>query len=278
MNKKMIWCAAGILSVMFFSFSADALARGGNGKPKSQKWELVWMDDFEQDGFLDTTKWSKIPRGLSDWNNYMSSRDDLYQVKDGCLILHGVENDNPEADTARYLTGGVWTKNKFSVKYGKVEIRARLGEAVGAWPAFWMLSQDEKYGPYPKNGEVDIMEHLNYDSVVYQTIHSHYTLELKQDIPQRYTTAAIDRQGYNTYGVEYYPDRIVFSVNGIPTLTYPKIETSMEGQFPFDQAYFLILDMQLGGSWVGAVDPSTLPVKMEIDWVKVWSPAAKKRR
>ncbi|MDE7134950.1 MAG: hypothetical protein K2N86_06735, partial [Rikenellaceae bacterium] len=90
----MIWCAVGILSVMFFSFPADALARGGNGKPKSQKWELVWMDDFERDGFLDTTKWSKIPRGLADWNNYMSSRDDLYQVKDGCLILHGVENDN----------------------------------------------------------------------------------------------------------------------------------------------------------------------------------------
>lgn len=266
--KRTLYGAALLLGAAAMMLPCEAPAQPR--KEKAPKWKLVWKDDFKKDGFLDTAKWSKIPRGGSDWDNYMSSRDDLYEVKDGHLVLHGIVNDRRDLDTAQYLTGGMWTKDKFSVKYGKIEIRARLGEARGSWPAFWMLSQDEKYGRYPKNGEIDIMEHLNYDSVVYQTIHSHYTLNLKQDTPQRYTTVPIDREGYNTYGVEFHPDKVVFTLNGRPTLTYPKIETDLEGQFPFDQAYYLLLDMQLGGSWVGPVDPATLPVKMEIDWVKVW--------
>lgn len=266
--KRTLYGAALLVGATAMLWASPAAAK--QKREKAPKWKLVWKDDFRKGGFLDPAKWSKIPRGGADWNNYMSSRDDLYEVKDGNLILRGIVNDRPDQDTAQYITGGVWTKDKFSVMEGKVEIRAKLGEASGSWPAFWMLSQEDKYGHYPKNGEVDIMEHLNYDSVVYQTIHSYYTLNLKQDTPQRYTTVPIDREGYNTYGVEFRPDKIVFTVNGQATLTYPKIETNLEGQFPFDQAYYLLMDMQLGGNWVGGVDPATLPVQMEIDWVKVW--------
>lgn len=271
MKKRILSYPLTLLCSAFGLLFSGAAAAQQAPAPKT-KWKLLWKEDFRKTGVLDTTKWSKIPRATADWSNYMSSREDLYEVKNGTLILHGIVNDRPDLDTARYLTGGVWTKDKFSVRYAKIEIRARLGEAQGAWPAFWMLAQDRKYGPYPKNGEIDIMEHLNHDSIVYQTIHSYYTLRLKQDTPQRYTTVPIDREGYNTYGVEFYPDRVVFTVNGAATLTYPKIQTDLEGQFPFDQAYYLLMDMQLGGGWVGTVDPSTLPVKMEIDWVKVWVP------
>ena len=162
--KRTLYGAALLLGAAVWLMPSGAAAQ--QKKAKAPKWKLIWKDDFNKNGELDTTKWSKIPRGTSDWDNYMSSRDDLYEVKDGNLILRGIVNDDPASDTARYLTGGVWTIGKFAVKYGKVEIRARLGEAQGSWPAFWMLAQDEKYGRYPRNGEVDIMEHLNYDSVV----------------------------------------------------------------------------------------------------------------
>lgn len=267
---KKTLCRTSLLAISAALLSLPAMAAEKAKTEKTPKWKLVWQDDFNRDGFLDPAKWSKIPRGTSDWDNYMSSRDDLYAVKDGNLILRGIVNDRRDLDTAEYITGGVWTKDKYSVQYGKIEIRARLGEARGAWPAFWMLAQNDKYGKYPKNGEIDIMEHLNYDSVVYQTIHSHYTLHLKQDTPQRYVTVPFNKGEYNTYGVEFWPDKVVFTLNGKPTLTYPKIETDLEGQFPFDQPYFLLMDMQLGGGWVGGVDPKTLPVQMEIDWVKVW--------
>jgi hypothetical protein len=62
----------------------------------------------------------------------------------------------------------------------------------------------------------------------------------------------------------------VFTINGEHSMTYPKIATDKPGQWPFDQPFYLLIDMQLGGKWVGAIDESQLPVRMEIDWVKVY--------
>jgi beta-glucanase (GH16 family) len=231
-------------------------------------WELVWEEDFSKDGVIDPNVWGKIPRGSSDWDRHMSDYDALYDVKDGNLILRGMVNPGLPGDTMPFVTGGVQTKDKKSFARGKLEIRAKLGCAQGAWPAFWLLPFGDFR--YPHDGEIDIMEHLNYDTIAYQTIHSHYTLYLKQEEPQRWTTAPIHQNEYNVYGVELYADSLVFSINGKRTLNYPRIQTDLEGQFPFDRPYYLMLDMQLGGSWVGEVNADDLPVEMLIDWVRFY--------
>lgn len=122
------------------------------------------------------------------------------------------------------------------------------------------------------------MEHLNYDSVVYQTAHSHYTVDLGfRKTPPQHATARIDPDGFNVYGVDIWPDSLVFHVNGVRNFVYPKIETEHEGQFPFYRGQYLMIDMQLGGNWVGPVNPDDLPVEMEIDWVRhyVWKQKGK---
>ena len=111
---------------------------------------------------------------------------------------------------------------------------------------------------------------LNGDSIAYQTIHSHYTYRLKKTEPKQGSTAPIKNGEYNTYSVELWPDSVVFSINGKRNFHYPRIETDLEGQFPFDRPFYLLLDMQLGGSWVGAVNPDDLPVEMYIDWVRFY--------
>ena len=83
-------------------------------------------------------------------------------------------------------------------------------------------------------------------------------------------TGKIDPDGYNVYAVEILPDRLVFSINGKHTFTYPKIETDKEGQWPIGTPFYLLVDMQIEGSWVGKADPSQYPVKMEVDWVKMY--------
>ncbi|MEG1188781.1 MAG: hypothetical protein RSE35_13180, partial [Bacteroidales bacterium] len=93
---------------------------------QSEKWRLVWSDEFNTDGLIDTTKWSKIPRGTPDWKNYMSDDDRLFDVREGNLVLKGMKNDRPDQDTAAYLTGGVYSMQKYALKYGKVEVRAKL--------------------------------------------------------------------------------------------------------------------------------------------------------
>ena len=100
---------------------------------------------------------------------------------------------------------------------------------------------------------------------------SHYTYTLGiKDHPKSHSTGVIHPDRYNVFAVEMYPDSLSFYVNDIHTFTYPRIQTQKEGQFPFDQPFYLLIDMQLGGSWVGAVDPKDLPVEMEVDWVRFY--------
>lgn len=250
-----------LLAVIFTAFTCFLYSYG-------EEYKLVWKDDFKGKSFNEKY-WSKIPRGGSDWNRHMSDYESLYEVKKGKLILHGVENNGiATEDTARFITGGLYTKGKVSLTYGKVEIKAKLGSAQGAWPAFWLLPEK---GKWPDSGEIDIMEHLNHDDFVYQTVHSYYTFVLNEKKnPPHFCTARINPDDFNTYGVEILPDKIIFSVNGEQTHTYPKIETDKYGQFPFGTPYYILIDMQIEGSWVGKANPKELPIKMEIDWVKVY--------
>ena len=232
------------------------------------EWKLTWEENFDQTKGFDTSCWSKIPRGKSDWDKYMSDFDSCYAVVDGNLILRGLANYTLPNDTAPYITGGLYTKNKVSFTYGKLEIRARLQGAKGAWPAIWMLPQD---GKWPFGGEIDIMERLNSDAIAYQTIHTNYTYVLgKKNNPKNGSTGPIDPTGYNTYAVEITPDSLVFSINEKRTFSYPNLNNDKEGQYPFGKPFYLLIDMQLGGNWVGTVNPADVPVEMKVDWVRYY--------
>lgn len=248
-----------------FLFCACASSKNVN----VQKHAVSWKDDFNGQQSFNQKFWSKIPRGTSDWNRHMSDDDSCYAMRNGKLILKGIRNTRPGMDTSQFLTGGLYTKGKISFGLGRLEIRAKLHGAKGAWPAFWMLPDNKKW---PDGGEIDIMERLNFENKVYQTVHSSYTYKLKiKDNPHASSTAPINPNDFNTYGLERYADSLVFFVNGNRNFSYPRIKTDKEGQFPFDSTkFYLLLDMQLGGSWVGAVDATDLPVEMEIDWIKFY--------
>ena len=263
-----------IISLAIFSCKTtkEQTANAGNKEKNDtlKEWELIWEDNFEEK-LLDTTKWNVIERNKADWGNYMSEHEDCIWIKDGLLFLRGIVNPDRSTDTVPYLTGGVNTKGKFSYQYGKVEIKAKLENATGAWPAMWMLADQPKYGNYPRNGEIDLMEHLNYEDKIYQTVHSYYTLELKQKKnPPYYATTLVNTEDYNVYGMEWYPDKLVIILNGVKTFVYPRLKNVDPTQWPFDQPFYIMIDMQLGGSWVGKVDPTDLPVQMIVDWVKVY--------
>ncbi len=166
-----------IFLVLIAFFSCDKKGEKSPKKPSIKKasWKMVWNEEFNGDK-LNSKYWSRISRGHSDWNNYMSKADTCYEMRDGKLILKGFKNTFLLSDTAKYITGGVYTKHKKTFTYGKISIKAKLNGAKGAWPAFWMLPQE---GHWPYGGEIDIMERLNYDNFVYQTVHTHYTYNLK---------------------------------------------------------------------------------------------------
>lgn len=250
--------------------SAIVIVIGHTLSAQSPTFNLIFQDNFKGEE-IDTASWSKIPRGRSDWNRHMSSDSSLYKVENDMLTLYGrVNEDSTLNDTAPYITGGVYTKGKKMIVYGKVEVSAKFKDAQGTWPAIWMLPMDERW---PYGGEIDIMEHLNYDTFIYQTIHTNYTYNLGQkENPPSHGVAPINPGEFNVYGVELLPDKIVFYVNGVETFMYPKIEGLQdELQYPFGEApFYLLIDMQIGGGWVGQPNPEDYPSWMEIDWIKMY--------
>ena len=230
-------------------------------------WKLVWEDNFDRDDFINPEVWSKIPRGRSDWDRHMSDYDPLYDVKGGYLILRGMVNPGLPGDTMPFVTGGIFTKNKKGFENGRLEISAKFGNAQGAWPAFWLLPFNNER--WPNGGELDIQERLHGEAIVHQNVHSYYIRNLGKREPRTNATTPICNNEFNTYGVELYPDSVVFLVNGARTFCYPRIDAPPEElQFPFDKPFYLLLDMQLGGSWTGPPNPDHLPVEMYVDWVR----------
>ena len=182
-------------------------------------------------------------------------------------MLKGIKNTVLPNDTSPYLTGGVYTKDKRVFSHGRLEIRAKLFGARGTWPAIWLLPEDDNW---PHGGEIDIMQRLNMDGYIYQTINSDYTINQgMKDNPKSVIVAHIKPDNYNVYAVELFTDSVKFFINDTHTFTYPRIETEKSGQFPFgNRNYYLILDMQLGGNWAGPVNEQDLPAEMHIDWVR----------
>ena len=237
----------------------------------SSEWKLDWEDDFNS-GTLDETVWSVIsrePGQNADWIKNMSTYKGCFDFRDGNIVLKGIKNPGEEitGDDRTYICGGIQSRDKKSFMRGKVEIKARFGSAQGAWPALWMMPYSYYEGSKVYS-EIDIMEHLNYENIAYQTLHTNYTFNVSKEDPLSHVTPAIDKNAYNTYGVEMGEDTIKLTVNGAVTMAYPK--NGAKDQFPFDQEFFLIMDMQLGGSWVGEVTGAGLPVEMLIDWVKFY--------
>ena len=243
---------------------------------QKKTWQLIWEDNFEGDK-LDTTKWALISRypedynEKADWCKHMTNDPMVYDVADGKLYLKGLKNPDMLKDPRPFLTGGVESFGKFAFLYGKIEVRMKKECAHGAWPAIWMMAE---HGDWPNSGEIDILEHLNFDSTIYQTVHTHYTYILKKrdNPPNSIRNVKADVNNWNTYGLEWYPDKLVFTLNGNETFVYPKLESLDPDllQWPFDRPFYIRLTQQLGGSWVGEVNPNELPVSMIIDFVKVY--------
>lgn len=256
--------------------SAMLLVGGVWAAPKNQpakktpkiRWTLAYQEQFNKSQ-LNTNVWVRIPKGSSDWNKHMSTDPSLLEIEKNKLYLIGKKTDVPD-ETRPFITGGIMTKDKLLLHYGKIEVRVKLEGAQGAWPAIWLLPNDGRAG-WPNGGEIDVMERLNFDDFVYQTVHSGYTLTQKQTTnPPNGGRAKIKPDDFNTYGIEVLPDKIVWYINGEETFSYAKLE-GKEGQFPWTEPLYLMIDMQLQGKWVGPVKMEDLPVKMTVDWVKFYT-------
>lgn len=266
-NRHLIAICA-LLTVV--SLSGAYMCRAQQARPTAN-YELAWQEDFNASQ-LDTTCWNIIERGPSEWQKFMSSNKSLFKHRRGYIRLYARQNKRIEpADTASYLTGGISTQHKITFTFGKIEVRARIHGATGCWPAIWLKSDNPQLWGYPERAEIDIMEYASHDKYVTQTVHNNYTDKLGHaNRPKSQSRPNTDVTQWNTYTVEILPDNIILSVNDEPTLTYPRIETDEEGQFPFGVESFLLIDMQVGNRYLKNIVAREYPAWMDVDWVKIY--------
>lgn len=234
-------------------------------------YQLVWQDEFNVNGDPDPTKWVFTGRSTPYWQQYCTDRPEVRYVKDGYLYLKGIKNIDMPSDTASHQTGCICTLGKFSFLYGKIQVRAKLEKTgKGAWPAIWMMPEKIIYGPWPKSGEIDIMERINTQQFVHQTLHTWYTKHGGANNPINTQKTVFPQPDFNVFGLEWTPDSLLFSMNDSVTLRYPRSANSTFENWPFDQKFYVILNQAAGGNWPGAVNPADLPFSMAVDWVRVY--------
>lgn len=241
------------------------------GNDNGPGWHLVWEDEFLGPA-LDTEAWSRIvppsAGSLPDWMVYQSDDDRCYEFRGGALVLKGIVNSDTDADPRPYLCGGIWSTGKKEFLPGRICVRARMPKgAQGAWPAIWMMPFSPTAG-WPDCGEIDIMERLNSDNFVYQTVHSAYVEADKNRTPAYSAQPQVDPSEWHNYEVYVLKERLVFRIDGKTTHEYPRVNGGAGGQYPFYTGWDLRIDMQLGGAWAGTISGAQLPVEMEIDWVR----------
>ena len=237
---------------------------------ETRRYALIWNDEFNGTS-LDNSVWSKIPMGSSEWKQHMSTDESLFAFDDGQLVLLG-KKKNPASSFSALQTGGIWTKNKKSFGYGRIEVKAKFDVAQGFWPAIWMLPQAPQSLDWPYGGEIDIMEHFHRSPYVDHTIHTYYTYNLGKKWNPTYNGKSNYKIGeFNVYSVEKFQDSLVFGVNGERTFCYPRYKKGIDGQFPFDKHnFYLILDAQLGEGSQPKIDTAALPVELRIDYVRYY--------
>ena len=263
-------------------------------KNKNEKWNLVWSEEFEGTK-LDRTKWNYITGNgfwsggswISGWGNnekeYYTDREKNIKVADGKLTLTALkESYKGEAAGSQtsfdYTSGKIVSKDLFNKKYGRFEFRAKLPVGKGMWAAWWMLPQEDVYGGWATSGEIDILEGfgskpnvasgaLHYGSVWPKNVNTHDKIELSTSVAE-----------YHDYALEWLPGEIRwyvdgklyqiqnkwYSRNGNEALnyTYPA---------PFDQAFYMILNVAVGGWFDGDPDKNTnFPQTMEVDYIRVY--------
>lgn len=271
--------------------------------PQNSGYCLVWQDEFSGDA-IDSEKWTHEQNCTGGGNNeaqcYVDDRDNSWVAGD---MLHikairedtegpGMSDDAPDYDpddtsgSGTYTSARLRSKGLGDWKYGRFEMRAKLPQGQGSWPAFWMLPTDWEYGGWPLSGEIDILEAVNLKVGGEDRIHG--TLHFGDEWPGNVHSGEAYRipgglnpaDGFHDYAVEWEEGEIRWYVDGDHYATQTSdgwySPAALDNPLaPFDRTFHLILNLAVGGDWPanvndGGIDESAFPQEFQIDHVRVY--------
>jgi beta-glucanase (GH16 family) len=245
----------------------------------------AWAQDFAKgSGQPDSNYWN-IFRGAPQNDNeeaqlYTADAENVH-IGNGALSLVATKKQQKDY---RYASARVDTENKVSFLYGRIDVTAKLPSGAGTWPAIWLLPSNRKYTDlspasdqlrHINGGELDIAEAVGINpDIVYGVVHTRSDLKNPDHIGDfNQVIVPGNSSGYNKYSLLWTPTGVTYEVNGKPFFTYTKDPGADYTTWPFDQPFYLILNLALGGKWAGqntadfpgdGIDGSALPASLDI--------------
>lgn len=238
-------------------------------------YTLAWADEFNTPS-LNLTDWSfengdGCP-GLCGWGNneleYYTSRPENLFFQDGKMIIEARKENYAGKN---YTSSKILTRGKKVFKYARIDIRAKLPKGKGIWPAFWLLPQHNVYGGWPKSGEIDLMEMIGHEANrSYGTLHFGPGPGSTQ-LGRNYTLpSGIFNDEFHVFSLEWKQDQIKWFIDGNLFSTYT-IADFGTNNYPFNEDFFLIVNLAVGGNWPGSPDASTyFPQWLIVDYIRVY--------
>ena len=268
---------AGTTSSSFSCSSAEQIISSSSETITSSESvsPYLWSDEFEG-STIDTDKWTfEIGTGANGWGNnewqYYTDRSENAYIKDG--VLH-IRANKESYEGASYTSARMITKGKFSFTYGTVEARIVLPTGKGIWPAFWMLGENIDQVSWPACGEIDIIETVNSENIVYGT--NHWQTEGKQADYGNNTNdfhgakKELDVTQFHTYKFTWDEKLIAMYVDDFKYHEI-SIEDNAGGTDAFHKPFFLLLNVAVAGNWPGfEVDDAQFPNEMLVDYIRVY--------
>ena len=241
---------------------------------------LVWSDEFDGTQ-LDPEVWffesgDGSQYGIPGWGNnelewYLP---DSAELSNGLLIITARSEQQGGAD---YTSARINTRDRFAFRYGRIEARIRLPGGQGLWPALWLLPQDDTYGSWAASGEIDVMEAVNPaasgGNAVYGTLHYGGEWPANDSSGSQYQVSTNVTTEFHDYALEWDETEMRWYVDGVLFAMQNSWNTSSAAfPAPFDQPFYILLNVAVGGNFPGPPNASTVfPATMEVDYVRVYS-------
>mgnify|MGYP001320542641 CR=1 FL=1 len=234
-------------------------------------YRLAWEDNFQKNDAPDPLIWRRETGGHGFGNGEEQFYTDNLRnafVKDNILNIVALKE---ECQNRHYTSAKLTTKGIKSIKYGKIEVLAKLPKGGGTWPAIWLLGESIAKIGWPACGEVDIMEHVGHDpGTIHFSLHSK-NRNFRIGNQQTYVFRNEDVcDGFHEYAMEWDKDSIGFLFDKKTMVTFQRHENDSADEWPFDENFYMIINLAIGGCWGGPVDPNMFPAVFQIKSVRIW--------
>lgn len=236
-------------------------------------YTLAWSDEFNTPS-LNAANWA-FQNGngcpaLCGWGNseleYYAENNLTFQ--NGKMVI---EARKENVGGSSYTSSKILSTGKKTFKFGRIDFRAKLPKGKGIWPAFWMMPESSVYGSWPKSGELDIMEYLGHETnKTYGTLHFGPGPGSTQIGKSHVLPTGNFSDEFHVFSLIWKQDQIQWLVDGNVYGTANKVDFGANN-YPFNEQFYFIINLAVGGQWPGSPDASTtFPQWMIVDYVRVY--------